>query len=75
MFKCENCQILSKLLQDVTDTNAKLHEELVSLVKSHLHKPVFFQSGDDAEYYGVDDEMVAYNEFGEKVIVKKQKDS
>lgn len=50
--------------------NQSLHTELVALVKNHLHKPVVFQSGADSEYYGVDDEFVNHNEFGEKIVTK-----
>ena len=67
---CKTCALLITLLDEERGKSAALQQELLSLVKAKLHSAPVVQFANDSDYYGVDDEMVEYNEFGDKVIVK-----
>lgn len=67
---CKTCALLKDLLDEERGKSAALQRELLSLVKARLYQPTVVQASNDSDYYGVDDEMVEYNEFGDKVIVK-----
>lgn len=70
MFECKHCQLLKNLLDDERVRNHELQTQLLMFVRANLHKPVTVAMADESEYYGVDDDMVEYNEFGDKIVVK-----
>lgn len=72
MFKCAKCETLERENQFLRDQNEKLLDRCMALADARAYAAVRVVPEDDNTFYGGgDDEMIDYNEYGQKVIVKK----
>jgi hypothetical protein len=71
MFKCEKCETLEKEVAFLRDTNAKLVDRIMALADAKAYSAVNSSVVEGKDYFGGgDDEMIAYNEYGQKILVK-----
>lgn len=71
MFNCDKCEILKAEVAYLRQLNTTLTDRLVALADAKAYGAVttVFE-GDPKDYYGAGDEVVTYNDYGEKVMVK-----
>lgn len=73
MFKCQKCEALEAEIAFLRDTNSKLIDRLVAMANPIAYQAVNPQAFDPKDYYGNEyDEMIEFDEFGQKVIAKPQ---
>lgn len=73
MFKCQKCEAYEAEIAFLRDTNSKLTDRLVAVANPVAYQAVNPQEFDPKDYYGNEhDEMIDFDEFGQKIIVKRQ---
>lgn len=71
MFDCKNCETLQKEVDFLRETNAKLVDRVMALADAKAYNAVnhSVESG-EGFFGGGADEYYAFNELGQKVLVK-----
>lgn len=71
MFNCDKCEIYKAEVAYLREMNKSLQDRLMALADAKAYGAVstVFE-GNPKEYYGTDDEVIEYNEYGQKVTVK-----
>ena len=72
MFKCRACELLHEEVKHLRETNQKLTDQLIAISSPQAYGAL--QSGpfNPDNYYGNDgDEFVEFDQFGQKVLVKR----
>lgn len=71
---CSKCGVMREALEFERVRNKELQDRLLAIVDARAFQAVSFDSKDykASDYYGgEDDEIEARNEFGEKIVIKK----
>lgn len=72
MFKCKECKLLQEEVTYLRQENAKLLDRVVALADAKAYHAVVSPSAPDGECYGGDDDSIySYNEFGERITIKR----
>jgi hypothetical protein len=71
MFDCKRCEQMKDEIKFLREQNQKLTDH--ALVAKNGHAFASLKPANPQDYYGSsqDDEYVAYDEFGQKVLMKK----
>jgi hypothetical protein len=72
MFHCKKCEIYKAEVAYLREMNKSLQDRLMALADAKAYgavsAPLFTE--DPKGYFGTDDEVVEYNEYGQKITVK-----
>ncbi len=74
MFRCQKCEVMEKELIYLREQNEKLTNKLLAVADVRAYTAVQFGNGQyrPEDYYGNDqDELIEYDDLGQKVIVKR----
>lgn len=73
MFKCQKCEALEAEIAFLRETNSKLTDRLVAVASPLAYQAINPTAYDERDYYGNEhDEMIEFDEFGQKIILKRQ---
>lgn len=76
MFKCEKCKALEAEVKFLREQNTKLTDRLSAIADARAFVMAGQPASSSGDYYGSgDDELVAYSDWGEKIVCKKDKES
>jgi len=71
MFKCSKCEVLEKEVAFLRDTNAKLVDRIIALSNMQVYGAVTASVDGGKDYFGGgDDEVITYDEYGQRMITK-----
>lgn len=72
MFKCSKCEAQENEISFLREEIRRLTDRLIAMANPIAYQAVNQSGRDSSEFYGFDtDEMISYNEFGQKIIVTK----
>lgn len=72
MFKCIKCEALMDENKFLREQTRALTNQIIALSNPQTYGILNPIAPSDEFYGGENDEMVTYNEYGEKIIVKKK---
>lgn len=71
MFKCEKCETLEKEVAFLREANAKLVDRIMALADAKAYSAVTTSVEKGSDYFGGgEDEQIAFNEYGQRILVK-----
>jgi hypothetical protein len=72
MFKCDRCTALQSEVEHLRAQNKDLLDRCMALADARAFAAVRCDPVESPEYFGGgDDDLIAYDEFGQRVIVKQ----
>ena len=70
MFKCDKCEILKGEVMFLRDQVKSLQDRLLAMADAKAYGAVHAPSVEgSSEFYGTNDLIEAYNEYGEKILI------
>ena len=71
MFKCKECQILKDEIAYLREQNKSLQDRLIALTDLRAYGAVTAPATEDKDFYGFEDPVFDYDDYGQKIIVKE----
>lgn len=72
MFNCKGCELLRDEVKHLREVNQKLTDRIVAITSPSAYGAINQDGYNPNDYYGSDgDEFVEYDQFGQKVLCRK----